>query len=253
MGKKIVMAFGVFDTLHFGHVRFLEYARAQGAQLVVVIARDANVRKIKGKAPTQNERIRRAQVQALGIATHVVLGHPTDYLARVRTYAPDSICLGHDQHSRGVEKQGLPMRIVRAPAYKPTTYKSSLIKKHTPLVRGVVGKGRGEGRLIGFPTANIMAPAKVRKALLPGIYASRVLIENREYRGATVVGVRTYNKAPLVETHILGLRKDIYKETITISLDEKMRSIRTYRTTDALVRAIQNDVTHVLEFYRTTR
>ncbi len=250
---KTVMAFGVFDKLHFGHVRFLEYARAQGSQLVVVIARDTNVRKIKGKAPTQNERARRKQVQALGIATHVVLGHSTDYLARIRTYAPDSICLGHDQQSRGIEQLELPIDIVRAPAYKPTTYKSSLIKKYTPLVRGVVGTGRGEGRLIGFPTANIMAPAKVRKALLPGIYASRVLIENQEYYGATVVGVRTYNKAPLVETHILGLRKDIYKKTITISLDKKMRSVRTYRTTDALVRAIQNDVKHTLEFYQTAR
>ncbi len=50
--RKIVLASGVFDLLHLGHVRFLEAAKStggRGAKLVVVVARDDTVEKKKGR------------------------------------------------------------------------------------------------------------------------------------------------------------------------------------------------------------
>ena len=54
MVRKVVLASGTFDLLHFGHVRFLEEAKrtgGEGAKLVVVVARDSTVMERKGERP----------------------------------------------------------------------------------------------------------------------------------------------------------------------------------------------------------
>ena len=56
--KKVVLASGVFDLLHLGHVRFLEEAKRAGgenAKLIVIIARDSTVEKTKGRKPIMSE------------------------------------------------------------------------------------------------------------------------------------------------------------------------------------------------------
>jgi FAD synthetase len=63
--RKIVLASGVFDLLHLGHVRFLEEAKKAGgrnAELVVIIARDSTVEKRKGERPIMPENQRCANL-----------------------------------------------------------------------------------------------------------------------------------------------------------------------------------------------
>ncbi|MCD4694128.1 adenylyltransferase/cytidyltransferase family protein, partial [bacterium] len=50
-----VMCFGTFDNLHLGHLFYLKEAKKFGDYLVVVIARDNNVKKIKGRCPREDE------------------------------------------------------------------------------------------------------------------------------------------------------------------------------------------------------
>lgn len=250
------MVFGAFDYLHFGHVRFLEYARRLGDVLVIVVGRDATVRSVKGKKTRSTEQVRITSVRTLGIAQRVVLGHKTDRLARIKQYKPDVVCLGYDQAAfvdvlkHYIRENKLATRVVRAPAYKPHVHKSSFMHTHAPLVRGIVGKGLGEGTKLGYPTANIMAPAQARAALAPGIYATRVLLGNKEYIGATAVGVRTQHRAPLVEVHILGLHKNIYGKIVVAALDTRLRAVRSYTTTPALKKAIEKDIVHTIAFYK---
>ena len=52
---KKVMAFGVFDRLHPGHIAFLKQAAGMGGELIVVLARDASVLKLKNKIPHHSE------------------------------------------------------------------------------------------------------------------------------------------------------------------------------------------------------
>jgi FAD synthetase len=57
--EQIVLASGVFDLLHLGHVRFLEDAKKAGgenAKLIVIIARDSTVEKLKGRKPIMSKR-----------------------------------------------------------------------------------------------------------------------------------------------------------------------------------------------------
>lgn len=98
-----MLASGVFDLLHLGHVRFLEEAKRQGgknAELLVVIARDNTVEKMKGRKPVMSEHQRRALVESLKVVDEAVLGFKDfeigDVIDKIR---PDVIALGYDQTS----------------------------------------------------------------------------------------------------------------------------------------------------------
>jgi len=99
--QKIVLASGVFDLIHLGHVRFLEKAKEAGgenAKLIVVIARDTTVKKMKGKPPILPEDERRALVEALKPVDETVLGSEKfDVEAVIQKYKPNIIAFGYDQ------------------------------------------------------------------------------------------------------------------------------------------------------------
>jgi FAD synthetase len=92
-----VMAAGVFDLLHPGHVHYLDEAREQGDELVVVVARDASVRERK-HPPILPESTRRELVAALKPVDRAILGDEEDELVSVERLEPDVIALGYDDH-----------------------------------------------------------------------------------------------------------------------------------------------------------
>ncbi len=98
---KVVLASGVFDLLHLGHVKFLEEAKAAGgknARLVVIIARDSTVEKTKGRKPIMSENQRRALVESLKVVDEAVLGLGNFDIDKVIAQVkPDIIALGYDQ------------------------------------------------------------------------------------------------------------------------------------------------------------
>jgi FAD synthetase len=99
--KKVVLASGVFDLLHLGHVKFLEEAKMAGgpdAQLVVVIARDSTVEKTKGRKPIMPEDQRCSLVESLKVVDKAVLGYENlDIGEVIENIKPDVIALGYDQ------------------------------------------------------------------------------------------------------------------------------------------------------------
>jgi FAD synthetase len=98
---KIVLASGVFDLLHLGHVKFLEEAKKVGgknAQLVVIVARDSTVEYTKDRKPIMPENQRRALVESLKIVDMAFLGSKNLDLDNViKAVKPDIIALGYDQ------------------------------------------------------------------------------------------------------------------------------------------------------------
>jgi FAD synthetase len=98
---KKVLASGVFDLLHYGHIRFLEEAKNAGgpdAVLVVIVARDETVKKLKGTDPVIPEDQRRAVVEALRVVDEALLGFVDLDLDRViQQIKPDIVAVGHDQ------------------------------------------------------------------------------------------------------------------------------------------------------------
>ncbi len=133
--KKVVLASGVFDLLHLGHVKFLEDAKKAGgenAKLVVIIARDSTVEKTKGKKPIMSEDQRRALVESLKVVDKAVLGYENlDIGEVIENVKPDIIALGYDQTDMErevrnyVNKNKVNVKIVRIGKFGENTLDSS--------------------------------------------------------------------------------------------------------------------------------
>ena len=120
---KRVMATGVFDILHSGHLHYLQEAKELGDELYVVVATDATVRRRKHE-PITPERMRVELVQALKPVDKAILGTEGDMYETVRRIEPDIIALGYDQAFNEKEleaelrKRGLKARVVRLSKYE---------------------------------------------------------------------------------------------------------------------------------------
>ncbi len=119
-----VLATGVFDLLHPGHVYFLAEAKRLGDELVVVVARDSTARKFKHE-PITSEEHRVQLVAALKPVDRAILGHEGgsiyDILEEIR---PDIIALGFDQIHDDAKileeshRRGLRTKVVRLPKFE---------------------------------------------------------------------------------------------------------------------------------------
>jgi len=120
---------------------------------------------------------------------------------------------------------------------------------------GIVVRGEGRGRIIGFPTANLRLELKL--ALPWGVYATRsVLDDGRIVPSVTNVGVRPTFKAAegqkpsahelefpaLIETHILDSSLDLYGRTLEVRFVHRIRDERKFSGIEALKAQISDDV-----------
>ena len=137
---KTVLTSGAFDLIHYGHIRLLEEAKSHGgpdARLVVIIARDETVRRLKGKPPVFPEAQRRALIDALKVVDETLLGYEDlDMATVIEKVKPDIIAVGHDQKDiermarEAIEKKGLPIEIVKIGRFgKSDLNSSSKIKR----------------------------------------------------------------------------------------------------------------------------
>ncbi len=130
MKRKVVCA-GTFDHLHPGHIDFLKQAKSLGDELVVIVARDETVKRIKGFLPTNDESRRRDDVKGTGIPDSVVLGNiDTDIFQILEELQPDVIALGYDQRVSEDEilKRFHDCKVVRLSSFQPEKYKSSFFR-----------------------------------------------------------------------------------------------------------------------------
>lgn len=135
---KRVMVFGTFDMLHEGHLDMFRQARAlvPEPQLIVSIARDASVERIKGIRPKHRELERMKKVEESELVDEVVLGDAQGYIEHIALARPDVIGLGYDQSGEYVDElqaelstKGMQTRIVRLKPYKPEIYKTSKLQQ----------------------------------------------------------------------------------------------------------------------------
>jgi FAD synthetase len=133
--RKVVLASGVFDLLHLGHVRFLEEAKKTGgpnAELVVIIARDSTVKSRKGEKPIMPENQRCALVASLRVVEEAILGYENFDVARVvEKIRPDVVAFGYDQEGMErtvrdyVRQHGLRIKVVRVGKFSSDELDSS--------------------------------------------------------------------------------------------------------------------------------
>jgi FAD synthetase len=133
--RKIVLASGVFDLLHLGHVKFLEEARKAGgknAELIVIVARDSTAEERKEKRPIMSENQRRALVESLKVVDEAILGYENFDIGKViEKIKPDFIVFGYDQNGmrdiveKYVKQHGLKIEVVKIGKFEEDKLDSS--------------------------------------------------------------------------------------------------------------------------------
>jgi rfaE bifunctional protein nucleotidyltransferase chain/domain len=111
-GQRIVLANGCFDTLHVGHIRYLEGARREGDILVVGVNADSSVCALKGPGrPILDEQARAQLVAALRAVDYVVLFDEPSVEALLETLRPDVHAKGTDYTAETVPERATAARL----------------------------------------------------------------------------------------------------------------------------------------------
>ena len=111
-GAKVVFANGCFDTLHVGHIRYLEGARREGDVLVVAVNSDSSVCNLKGPGrPILPESARADLVAALRAVDYVVLFSEPNVEALLDFLRPDVHAKGTDYSVETVPERATAARL----------------------------------------------------------------------------------------------------------------------------------------------
>lgn len=108
---------------------------------------------------------------------------------------------------------------------------------------GIVEHGLGQGRLLGFPTANLQLPLY---KLLPsnGVYSGFVSFEKQKLRAVINIGTRPSlgNRTVGLEAHILNFDEDLYGKKLSVELTKRLRDEIKFESVDALKEQIKKDI-----------
>ncbi len=111
-------------------------------------------------------------------------------------------------------------------------------------IRGVVVRGDGRGKGLGFPTANLEVSASDKLIPPAGIYAVRGVLKHGTYVGALHLGPRpTFaGSPPSIELHLLDFEGDIYGEAVRIDFVQYLRPVLPFDSVGALIDQMRADV-----------
>lgn len=261
-------AVGTFDGVHRGHRHVLDAARTAGLRTAVVTF-DPHPRSVVGggvELLTSTER-RLELIEAAGIEDVLLLCFDADLAALSAeefasgvlaaagievVVAGETFRFGHDRagdlgllERLGFDVRRVPLvgdvsssRIRRLLAAGEVAAAGELLGR-PPEVEGIVVRGDGRGRALGYPTANLATPAGL---LVPadGVYAGRAL----GHRAAISIGTNpTFDGVERrVEAHLLDFDGDLYGQRLVVELWELLRGQRRFESEAELVDAIADDV-----------
>ncbi len=119
------------------------------------------------------------------------------------------------------------------------------------ILRGEVIYGKGIGKLVGMPTANLQIACE---SILPpvGVYVTEVVLNQQLYYGVTNVGTSPTidnDEKVSVETHILNFNGTIYGKSVEIRLFEKLRAQKKFDNFSMLLEQIRMDCLAAQEFF----
>ena len=140
---RIVLAGGVFDIIHPGHISTLNAAKALGDVLVVVVATDNTAVKMKKRRPIHSQEQRKELVNSLGVVDLCLIGQENDIFKTVNLVKPQIIVLGYDQvHqeqfiTEGCKKIKLDAKVARLQSPIPESSSSKIEKEYGESIHGI--------------------------------------------------------------------------------------------------------------------
>ena len=139
----VVLAGGVFDIIHPGHISTLNAAKALGDVLVVVVATDNTAVKMKKKKPLHSQEQRKELVNSLTMVDLCVIGQEDDMFKTVNHVRPQTIALGYDQAHQekfiidGCKRIKLDAIVARLESPIPESSSSSIKKEYGDSIHGI--------------------------------------------------------------------------------------------------------------------
>jgi len=111
-------------------------------------------------------------------------------------------------------------------------------------IRGVVVRGDGRGRGLGFATANLEVSASEKLIPPAGIYAVRGVLKQGTYVGALHLGPRPtfIGSPPSIELHLLDFDSDIYGEAVRVDFVQYLRPVLPFDSAQALIEQMRADI-----------
>jgi riboflavin kinase/FMN adenylyltransferase len=275
------LAIGNFDGVHLGHRAVVDRLRLAGLQTAVLVP-DPHPLAVLGHPqplltpmPLRGRLLRAAGVERLlrlPFDRRMAEMEPETFvreviLGRIR---PRHVVVGFNfTYGRGADgnvdqlevallESGVPLEVVAPTLYDGTVVSSSRVRRclgdgdvamaavllgRPHVVIGTVQSGRGRGRTIGFPTANVATPSGVA---LPaeGVYAVQCRIGAEVRPGVCNLGPRpTFDEGEsLLEVHILHYQGDLYGQEIEVAFTHRLRGQMRFDGPDSLRAQIARDV-----------
>jgi riboflavin kinase/FMN adenylyltransferase len=270
------VAVGTFDGVHRGHLHVIDAARKAGLRTAVVTF-DPHPRTVLGGRVELLATLQRrlelladagvedalvlqfdeelaslsaeefAEQMLRGIGAETVAAGETFRFGRGREGDLDLLTrLGFDVR-RVPLVEGISSSHVRELLHAGEPERAATLLGRPPEVEGIVVRGDGRGRELGFPTANLDVPQGL---LVPpdGVYAGSAL----ERRAAVSIGTNPHfdGVERRVEAHLLDFDGDLYGQRLVVEIWNPIREQRRFDSLEELVAAIGDDVARTREAVR---
>ena len=136
---KVVLAGGVYDVLHLGHLAALSEAKSLGNVLVAVVATDVTVEMLKGRKPLFPEEDRQALVEGLKPVDKAIIGYEDvgfGFEQVLMEVMPNIVAFGYDQENLEktvreiIERHNLKIQMMKLSKFDHEKYASSSSVRH---------------------------------------------------------------------------------------------------------------------------
>ena len=140
---RVVLAGGVFDIIHPGHIHTLNAAKALGDVLIIVVATDNTAMKMKKRQPLHSKEQRQELVNSLVMVDLCLIGQEDNIFKTVNLVKPQIIALGYDQvHQEkfiidGCKKIELDAKVARLQSPIPESSSSKIEKEYGESIHGI--------------------------------------------------------------------------------------------------------------------
>jgi riboflavin kinase/FMN adenylyltransferase len=209
-------------------------------------------------------------IQAMVVGSNFSMGHNRmGDLAFLQRYGQEHHILIRPIELEEAERARISSTRIRSLVSEGQIAEANELLGHPVIASGIVIKGDQRGRLLGFPTANLL-PEPHKLVPADGVYAARVRIgspaesdatgripvsyddQQKEWNSAVYVGVRpTFNgQQRLVEAHLLDVQLDLYDQRIIIDFIARLRNEQRFNGIDALKAQIAADAQQARQLFQ---